>query len=204
MREFLLHRAAIYTTFQHLTGAGKARKDLVEKLELKAGDKILDIGCGPADILRYLPADVQYTGFDNNENYIRSAKKQFKNRGNFFCQEVGADLLKNTLVETNSFNVVLATGILHHLADDQAISLFELAKAMLIKGGKLVTLDGCFTKNQRLVAKFVLRLDRGKFVRTKQEYIKLAKYHFSGVKTEISDNALKIPYTLIIMECRSD
>lgn len=199
MRDFLLHKSYIYTTFQNLVGAVKARKIIVEKLEIKPGDKILDIGCGPADILEYLPADIEYTGFDNNENYINSAKKQFKNRGNFFCKEVSTDLLKNEMLETNSFNVVLAFGILHHLTDEKAKSLFGLAKAVLIKGGKLITLDGCYTENQPLITKLMLKMDRGDFVRTKQEYIKLANYYFVDLRTEISSNLLNMPYTLIVM-----
>ena len=40
--------------------------------------KVLDIGCGPAEILRYLDNKVEYYGIDNSEKYINYAKKRFK------------------------------------------------------------------------------------------------------------------------------
>lgn len=200
MREFLFHKSVIYTSFQNLVGATKARKLIVEKLEINPGDKILDIGCGPADILEYLPEHAEYTGIDNNRNYIDSAKNRFNKRGKFFCEEISAELLKNTIIETDSFNVVLAFGILHHLTDYKAICLFELANAVLIKGGKLITLDGCFTEEQPLITKMILKMDRGDFVRTKEEYLKLASQNFVDIRTEISSNLLNIPYTLIVMK----
>lgn len=186
-----------------LFGASKGRQDFVNRLGLQNGDKILDIGCGPADIVAYLPEYVEYTGFDNNKNYINSAKKRFKNRGNFLCEEVSSDLSsKSDLIKPESFNIALAIGVLHHLTDEQATNLFELAKTSLVKGGKLVTLDGCFTENQSLFTKFFLKMDRGNFVRNENSYVKLAKQNFEEIKVDVFDNQLiNIPYTYIIMEC---
>ncbi|MCL4474250.1 MAG: class I SAM-dependent methyltransferase [Actinobacteria bacterium] len=200
MRDYLLHKSFLYTTFQKSVGALKARKIIIERLEIKPGDKILDIGCGPADILDYLPQHIEYTGVDNNVDYVVTAKKQFKNRGNFFCKEISNDLLKDKILKTDSFDMVLAFGILHHLTDEKAISLFELAKAVLIKGGRLVTLDGCFTQNQSAIAKSILKMDRGDFVRNEQEYLKLANHQFVDITSEIYSNLFNIPYTLIVMK----
>lgn len=75
IKDFLLAEPVIYRFFIKLVGSGKARKNFVEKLGLKAGDKILDIGCGPADILEYLPETIEYIGFDSNKDYINVAKK---------------------------------------------------------------------------------------------------------------------------------
>lgn len=44
------------------------------------GMKILDLGCGPEDILAYLP-DVEYWGYGISEAYIAQAKTRFGNGG---------------------------------------------------------------------------------------------------------------------------
>lgn len=199
MRGFLLESSFLYSSFQKLTGALQARIKAVERLGIRPGDRILDMGCGPADILEYLPKDVNYTGLDNNKNYIKSAKKHYKDRGYFFCDDINDDLLNDNIIEKNSFNIILAFGILHHLPDDQAVRLFELARTFLIKGGKLITFDGCFTREQTLMTKLILKLDRGNFVRTEEEYAELANYHFADVKTEIATKVLHIPYTLSLI-----
>lgn len=54
----------IYSTFQYVMGAKKGWSYLADThIEAKIGDNILDIGCGLADVLEYLPK-VNYWGFD--------------------------------------------------------------------------------------------------------------------------------------------
>jgi hypothetical protein len=46
----------------------------------------------------------------------------------FFCGDVGLTVIDQ---EVASFDLVLATGVLHHLDNDHAIGLFNLARAPL-------------------------------------------------------------------------
>jgi len=79
---FILQNPFIYKFFSSLVGQGPARKVYVnDYFKVSAGDRILDIGCGPADILHYLPAGVEYTGFDMSQRYIDDAGKEFGSRG---------------------------------------------------------------------------------------------------------------------------
>ena len=52
------------------------RTYLDEYVKPMPGEKVLDIGCGPADVLRHLPP-VDYTGLDRSEEYIHSAAARF-------------------------------------------------------------------------------------------------------------------------------
>jgi len=52
--------------------------------KLKGGETIVDIGCGSATILKFIPLDAEYLGIDISENYIRAARKRFSARGTFF------------------------------------------------------------------------------------------------------------------------
>jgi SAM-dependent methyltransferase len=162
-----------------------------------AGEKVLDIGCGPADILNYMP-DVQYTGVDISLEYIQSAKKRFGNKGRFFCDDIG---MINIEQEWGTFNLVMATGVVHHLDDAQAAQLFSLARIALRRGGRLITFDGCYVPGQSKVTAWLLGKDRGEFVRTQPEYMRLASGSFSKVEVHVRHDLLRIPYTHLIMRC---
>jgi len=188
---------AAYSLFSNLIGGRACSLNYVEKhIRPRDGDKILDIGCGPCDILEYLPR-VEYLGFDMNQKYIENATKRFGNRGTFVCKKLSRELSE----ELSAFDIILATGVLHHLDDDEAIQLFELALSTLKPGGRLITLDGCYMKGQSWIATLILSKDRGKYVRTKDEYVSLASKQFKNVRVSIHDDLIRIPYTHIIMEC---
>ena len=81
------------------------------------GDRILDIGCGPADVLTELPTDINYVGFDHSEQCIDSARKRHGARGEFFTGNV--DLAHIDRLGAASFDIVIAHGLLHHLDDSE-------------------------------------------------------------------------------------
>lgn len=188
-----------YLFFQRMVGAEFSRTTYLNQYAKPvAAEKILDLGCGPADILKYLPP-VNYTGLDISPEYIRSAQKQFGSQGRFLCGDVGLATIEG---EQSTFDLVLSVGVIHHLNDAQATKLFELARQALGSTGRLVTYDGCFTAKQSRIARWLLARDRGKFVRTREEYLRLASPHFSNVETHLRDDLLRIPYTHLIMCCR--
>lgn len=166
-------------------------------LRPRLGDRVLDIGCGPADILEFLP-DVEYTGFDPSERYVKWAIARYGSRGRFLCQSVSAD----ALVQLGEFDLVLANGVLHHLEDAEVRSLFRTAKALLAPAARLVTFDGCFTDRQNPIAAYLLSRDRGRYVRMPNAYLRLAREYFEDVSATIYDNLLRVPYSHVIMECQ--
>jgi cyclopropane fatty-acyl-phospholipid synthase-like methyltransferase len=180
-----------------LRGKKKTQSFVDQYIRPKKGDKVLDIGCGTGDILYFLP-DVDYYGFDLDSSYIEMAKKRFGKRGKFFCKMVSRDAVQGA----EEFDLITAMGILHHLNDDEAHQLFELAYHLLKPGGRLITYDGCYVKDQFVATKFILWLDRGKFIRWEAEYKDLAKSIFKSVTTHIRHDLLNIPYTIIIIECK--
>lgn len=193
----ILEHPFLYTTYQKLVGGYRARKLFVQNnLNIKSGDKLLDIGCGPGDILDFLP-EVDYTGLDMDEKYIERAKKKYSHRGDFFCQ--GVDDLQLNL--SNNYDKVICTGVLHHLDYNQCIKLMQYAKDALKTNGVFISFDGVFIENQNKIAKYFLKKDRGQFIRTTPEYLKLAKEIFNNVDYTIDESYFKIPYTSIIMSC---
>ncbi len=196
----LMAHPAVYThVTRRLRGKNRIRKFVDSYIRPHPWDRILDIGCGPGDLLNFLP-DVEYYGFDLDPNYIEAARKRFGSRGTFLCRPVSRDAFSGS----GSFDIIVAMGILHHLDDEEAGQLFDLAHQLLKPGGRLVTYDGCYTKNQSPAARFFLGIDRGKHVRDEPEYQKLAGLHFREITTSVREDLLNIPYTIIIMECKKE
>jgi SAM-dependent methyltransferase len=198
LKDFLA-QAGIYNQFARLVGSTNGLPLHIRRhIRPRAGDRVLDIGCGPAEILDALPA-VDYYGFDLSPTYIESARRRFGTRGQFQVAAVNMDLVG----KYHGFDLVLATGVLHHLNDAEALDLFRVARAALKPGGRLVTRDGCFVPGQPAIVRFLLRQDRGQYVRDEAAYVALARQVFSAVKPVIATDLLRIPYTHLIMECHA-
>jgi SAM-dependent methyltransferase len=193
----ILSFPAVYRLFCCLFGGDGLRVYLAEYVKPVAGEKVLDLGCGPADILSHLP-EVDYTGMDISPEYIAAAKQRFGSRGRFWCGDVGLAAVER---EQGTFNLVLATGVLHHLDDERASRLYELARLALRPNGRLLTYDGCYVPEQSRIARWMLRHDRGKFVRTREAYVRLASVRFPKVEAHLRHDLLRLPYTHLITRC---
>ena len=72
----VLSYSKIYDMFQRFVVAKKARVFFAERyIRAQKGERILDVGCGTAEIRDSLPA-VEYYGFDPNPCYIKSAQNR--------------------------------------------------------------------------------------------------------------------------------
>lgn len=187
----------IYSGFQRLMGAQAIWQYLVtDIMQAKAGMTILDIGCGPADLLAYLPGNVNYYGFDISVTYIHTAQKKYGNKGHFVCK-----LLEETdLDNLPKFDRVVLVGVFHHMDDDQARKVAKLAHIALKEGGKLVSVDPCYTDDQNPIARFLISKDRGQNVRVEAAYKAIVQRTFKFVKANIVHRAW-IPYTHCYMVC---
>ncbi len=196
----ILRAPGVYSAFRRAIGTERSwRVYLNEYVRPATEEKVLDIGCGPADVLQYLP-EVDYTGVDISAEYIESAKKKFGKGRRFLCADASSFSLNG---EQGTFDLVLATGVIHHLTDDEAGRLFHFARLALRPGGRFVTFDGCYVPKQSSIARWVLSNDRGKFVRARVEYERLASAAFPKVEGYLRHDLLRIPYTHLIMRCRN-
>jgi SAM-dependent methyltransferase len=190
---------AAYWLWGNLVGGSDCAKILVnEYVRPRLGARILDIGCGPGVILGYLPPS-QYLGFDLNPRYIEMAKRRYPN-AHFACERVS----QFSLAKEQSFDVVLALGIVHHLNEAEARQLFQIAHDALAPGGKLVTMDGVYLDGQSAAARWLLTRDRGEYVRTEREYLGIASRVFSNIKSSIRNDLLRIPYSHLFWNVPAD
>lgn len=192
----LLSSPIVYSHVQSLMGAKRLRKYFVDEyIRPFPRLRVLDIGCGPGDLLGSL-SDVVYWGFDISQPYINHAKLKYGDKGIFICKHLTTDDL-GLLPE---FDVVIASGLLHHMDDDVAVQCLKLAHQALKPSGRLVTIDPCWQAGQNAIAKFLIHLDRGQNVRNESQYKSLASTVFSVPRVTVRHSTW-IPYTHCYMEC---
>ncbi|HSN01630.1 MAG TPA: class I SAM-dependent methyltransferase [Rudaea sp.] len=198
----LLAVPALYDGFQAAVGAYAWHRRVLQRFVLPGlchGARVLDIGCGTAEVLRDLPEHVRYDGFDRNAAYIARAQRRFRGRqARFACAEFDGTLGDNG----TRYDLILAIGLLHHLGDADAAGLMTGARNVLAAEGMMVTFDPVFTDTQSYAAQFLVSHDRGRNVRRREEYARLARSAFEHVEEILDERPMYIPYTGLILICR--
>ena len=195
LRSILAIPSAYQLWWNIVGGPAEARVLVNEYVQPRVGARILEIGCGPGTIVSYLPPS-DYLGFDLSPAYVEMARRRYP-KARFVCERVS----EFSLAKEQSFDVVLAVGIVHHLEDAEARQLFQIAHEALKLGGKLVTMDGVWIEGQSPAARWLLARDRGEYVRSEREYMRIASQVFSNIRPSVRHDLLSIPYTHLILEC---
>ena len=190
--EQILGKSRVYEFAMAAIGPYAAKEYVTQQINAATGDRVLDIGCGTASILEKLPT-VFYIGIDSNHKYIDQAKKNFGQLGDFRCISVD-DLFLDT---SEKFDRILLLGVLHHLTDLQIRSLMVKIKDLLSSRGRLITLDGVFVRHQNPIARLLLKLDRGRYVRYQSEYISLLSSALTVEQSHVKTDFLRIPYSVL-------
>jgi len=197
----ILSHPLVYQAYQRLVGIDRAFTTYVRDIiKPAAHSRILDIGCGEGYILHFLPPDATYVGYDLSPAYIGFARKKFGSRGTFINERV-SDM---TLEGQQPFDIVLATGLLHHLNDDEGRELFRIGAACLRPGVLMYTYDNTFFKGQSLLARYISSRDRGRHVRYPEQYRALGLSAFKQVEAIVKHNMIRIPQTTCILRCRQE
>jgi SAM-dependent methyltransferase len=194
----LLAFSPVYRFVQWVFGGGARHAYVRDYLRVLPGERVLDVGCGPADVLAHLDPSVRYTGVDLSPRYIDAARRRFGGRGEFYLESVR----DTTVREPGSFDLVMANGLIHHLDDEEARRLLETAREALKPTGRFVSLDGCFVAGQGRLARWLVSRDRGRFVRHRDDYLRLAREVFPSVTWDVRHDLTRVPYTHLIMTCR--
>jgi len=194
----ILSHPLVYEAIQYLVGAKKFQRDFLNNhVRPKPGEKVLDVGCGPAEILKFLPR-MDYVGFDHSTTYIDRARKAFGDRARFY--NMGLEKFGELGIEAR--DLALAVGVLHHIDDGQAARLFDLVADTLAPGGRFFTADPCYYHGQDPLTRFVISQDRGQNIRQFDAYLELARRRFPGARAYRVTGLLPFPHSVCILECR--
>ena len=195
------HRAlkvpTIYNTLQWLAGQNRIYREFVRRYaKAKPGMRILDVGCGPGNIIQWLPEGITYHGIDMNPAYISSAQQRYSGRGVFATGR--AESIPASA--QGPYDLVIGFGLLHHLDDEAAQSFLTSSHGLTNDTTRLVTIDPCFTADQSWLAEKLIRRDRGTAVRTPEQYAEIVGQSYSVENCHVLHNMGWIPWTHCILE----
>lgn len=147
------HRGVIQ---KHLTGAGRT----------------LDLGCGTGIYAGFFPPDA-YVGADINSAYIQAAQSRFPAH-RFVVQDATVPSFNDA-----EFDACMISGVLHHLDDQEAGRLLQLAARAVRPSGKIVVWEDIPASRWNLVGNVIHSLDLGRHIRTPEGYRTLLEQHLA-------------------------
>jgi SAM-dependent methyltransferase len=184
-----------YEFSRRVIGAREEMRRLVHDVVQPApGMRILDLGCGNGRLVPYLTG-TSYVGVDSNPSYVRAATRRWGSESTRF---VVADLVRLADVRIERVDTVVLVGVLHHLPDEVASAALQGAAELLVPGGRFITMDPCFEPTQRSLARVLMALDRGLYVRHPADYVRLIDSHLKDVTSEIWTDVYPFPYTHLV------
>lgn len=188
----------VYESFQRAVGKDRLRSRFVDEyMRPRPNDLVVDIGCGPGDLLRLLEG-VEYIGFDISESYVRAGRERFGDRGTF----VHGDLTDLGSAVPRPADLVVTVGVLHHVDDTEARRIIDFAAATLRPGGRFVALEPIYPgPEQHWISRRLILADRGQHVRPVDEYASLCATGFEDVAAHHDERMLRVPYSIVVLEC---
>jgi hypothetical protein len=128
--------------------------------------KMLDLCSGDSFVLNYVGDYIdEYIGVDNNEKYLSKLKSKWPNFKFINSNISGLDSL--SILNNYKPDIIFMNGAIHHLDNGimNSINLFisKFEKTIFL------SVDPIKYKN-KLLNKIMIFLDRGKFIREKEEY----------------------------------
>lgn len=184
----------VYQAFQKSGGFFGARlKTMQRYLSIAENARIVDVGCGPGYLREYLPNSCQYTGFDTDERYIARARAAQRPQDQYHCRIFD----EAAAADVAPVDIIMMNGLLHHLTDDEARHLLIASVSALSDGGRIFTLDGCYRPGQSLFRRKILDWDRGKYVRTAEQYMALFPPAEVSLTIHVDEDLSWISYTFL-------
>lgn len=110
-------------------------REIIEGIDSKNGDKILDLGCGDGFylfLLSNLGLNLKLVGSDFDQSGLEAAKRNIKNRKVSF---IVGDLMKRLPFASNEFDKIILSEVAEHLPDD--LKGLKEVRRVLKPGGTL-------------------------------------------------------------------
>jgi ubiquinone/menaquinone biosynthesis C-methylase UbiE len=132
----------LYDPFSRLARVGRVHRQLLDRAELRPGQRVLEIGCGTGNLLTALgrrgPA-VDTVGLDPDPAALRRARRKAARSNLPISYEQGfAGALP---FPDDSFDRVLSAFMLHHLDEDERLRALREVRRALRPGGQLHVVD---------------------------------------------------------------
>ena len=190
MINFILQYPLFYRLYQKTVRKNNHEYDLFKFIfsELSKDKKLkmLDLCSGDSFVLKYVGEYLdEYVGIDNNEKYLKKLKGDWPK-----FKFINADIneLNNLEIIKNFYpDIIFMNGAIHHL-NDNVMSKINLFISKYEKS-KFLSVDPIKFKNG-IINKLMINLDRGKYIRTLEEYKNVMK----GINHFVIDDFYKMSF----------
>ena len=156
--------------YRYIRGAfhfGVRKEPIRKVLELKDGDRVLDVGSGTGDYSMIVDSDrYTYLGVDLDQIYVNQATKDY---GRPFRQFKVLDI-RDMSFPSKSFDKAMCMGVLHHLNDEDALVMLKHVSRIITD--RLVISD-LGPGGWHVVNNLLCRYDRGQYPRKLADQVKL-------------------------------
>lgn len=188
----LFDNASFYKLFQFSVSRQNTSSVIREEILKPDGvQDVLDFGCGIGYHSLEFPK-ANYLGIEPLQSCVKKAHELFSENNRRF---VLGDHKTLKEIPDSSFDLIIAIGVLHHINDDIIDEFLQESRRILRKGGRITTLDPVLHESQSILSRWVVKRDRGQWVRSQSEYSKLFARCFPGrVEQRIYTGLLRIPY----------
>lgn len=152
-----------------------AVKMLSKRSNLSLRTRVLDVGCGTG-VLANMFNSKNYFGFDFDRESIFQARRSLPK---YKFVEGNAT---NPPLNNKKFDLVLISGVLHHLNDHDLTTALKKIKPHLNTSAKLIIIEAIppiFRWN--VIGRLLRRLDQGHNIRSLNDYSRLIKKHFKVI-----------------------
>lgn len=200
LREKLLGNTLVYKSFKNLVAPpSRVARTINDFMKIEDGQSVLDLGCGYGDVAHFYADRCKYLGIDSNPSYINEAKRRNQSNNAEFL--VG-DISSPEILDRGPFDLVMMTGVLHHLPNEHVLSIADSSGKLVSESGRFVAVEPVFAPDQRLSARLIIAADRGRFVRDAEGYKTLLRTGFNNVSSEVIHGRLRIPYSHVVLTCK--
>lgn len=190
----ILRLTTVYDSFQRIIGSKeKSQWYISQYIRPFNGARILDIGAGTGSVAKHL-GDVFYLGIEPNLIYVAD----FNNRNQSVTRCLVAGTTYTVPVEDNAFDIVIISGVLHHVPDEESKSILGYAHKALKLGGRVVLVDPVLHEGQGTLSRFFVLRDRGKHIRGAGAYRSLFSELKLKLQFEVRTDLLRLPYSHIL------
>lgn len=128
---------------------------------IRPGDRVLDLGCGPALLLASIASlnqEANFTGVDSSAPMIARGNESLRSRAVRNVDLRVDDMTELESVESGSVDVVLSSMAMHHLADvDHLYRCFEAIDRVMAHNGRVFISDFGRLKSLKSIEYFVRR-----------------------------------------------
>ena len=193
MINFILKYPLLYRFYQKTVRSQYSEYDFFKFIFLNLKEKklrVLDLCCGDSFILNYINQYIDdYYGIDFSDKYLNFSKKKW---GKFKFKKLNLNNM-DYLNEIKDFNpnFIFINGALHHLDDTTVKNINKLSD--IFTNSYFLSVDPV-KSNNKIFNRLMIKFDRGKFIRNKDEYSNLMR----SSKNTILDDFYKMSFKQIL------